>query len=56
MRLRDAARGFMVPEARLMLAARGIEESPRALAGAMLEVEHRAKVGALIDGLGGTKS
>ena len=56
MRLRDAARGRLVPEARLLLAARGVATNPRALAGAMLEVEHRAKVGAMIDGLGGNKT
>jgi hypothetical protein len=39
-------------EAQLVLAARGVESNPRALAGAMLEAEYRIKVGAFLDGLG----
>jgi hypothetical protein len=34
-----------------MLAARGVEPTREAVAGALLEVEHARKVDALIDGL-----
>ena len=48
MKLRDAARRNETLHARLLLAARGIEPTPRAMAGAMLEAERdRLMVGFL---------
>lgn len=53
MKLRERARSNFVEKARNLLACRGVEKTPRALAGAIDEVEYRERIMAFLGGING---
>jgi hypothetical protein len=52
-KLHERAKTDYALAARLLLAARGVDPSARAIAGALLEVEYREQVRGFLVGMGG---